>query len=528
MIFLKWRTNSEFVNVLNHLEDESNENIIDHDHKNDNENFESAMETSTDEPIDTNTVLLPLNVAVSSHGECCICRKVLKSGLCTVSELDRDFLFIKSNIFIEKGSRCCEEHIVNGRLHIDALNQIRPNKTVKSSFSSSDILIWFSKFRDHCNSLSLFDFSIPFYMSDIDCYNLTGISKDHFNHLSEKLSNSSMQNSFNRSIRNALGLFLTKLRLELSNKVLTTMFKFSNPKAVSRILSTVREALSSEFVPQYLGFQSISRQDVINTYSSPLATRLLSEDMNTVVLVADGTYSYLQVLVDRGFRDSVGLMRALGLDVCMHDFLNGRHRFEALEANRSRFISKIRWVVESAHARIKHFKWLNQTIQNSTIPQVRDYLRIACALVNAYRSSAISSFMNDDIIVTKMLENLHEPNLLRVRINDEILRWVDGDASQLVNFPVLSIDQIRTITVGVFQLKQARSYCEEHCSTTHLDNRADFPLQICVNDPQLIRIRFKSRHSNTKTYYTYISFSTQDILNSCCDCPGGDRKVGVC
>ncbi|CAF4394174.1 unnamed protein product, partial [Rotaria sordida] len=65
--------------------------------------------------------------------------------------------------------------------------------------------------------------------------------------------------------------------------------------AVSRTLSTVREALSSEFVPQYLGFQSISRQDVINTYSPPLATRLLSEDMNTVVLVADGTYLYLQV-----------------------------------------------------------------------------------------------------------------------------------------------------------------------------------------------------------------------------------------
>ncbi|CAF4986968.1 unnamed protein product [Rotaria sp. Silwood1] len=82
------------------------------------------METSTDEPIDTNTVLLPLNVAVSSHRECCVYRKVLKSGLCTVSELDRDFLFIKSNIFLEKGSRYCEEHIVNGRLHIDALNQI--------------------------------------------------------------------------------------------------------------------------------------------------------------------------------------------------------------------------------------------------------------------------------------------------------------------------------------------------------------------------------------------------------------------
>ncbi|CAF4205937.1 unnamed protein product, partial [Rotaria sp. Silwood2] len=232
--------------------------------------------------------------------------------------------------------------------------------------------------------------------------------------------------------------------------------------------------------------------------------------------------------VDRGFRDSVGLMRALGLDVCMPDFLNGRRRFDALEANRSRFISKIRWVVESANGRIKHFKWLNQTIQDSTIPQVRDYLRTSCELVNAHRSPAISSFMNDDMIVTKILENLHAPNLPRVRINDEILRWVNCDASQLANFPVLSIDQIRTITVGVFQLKQARSYCEEQCSTIHLDNPADFPLQIRVNDPQLIRISFKSRHSNTKTYYTYISFSTQDILNSCCDCPDGDRKVGVC
>ena len=30
------------------------------------------------------------------------------------------------------------------------------------------------------------------------------------------------------------------------------------------------------------------------------------------------------VVVDRGFRDSTGMMRALGLDVCMSDFLNGR------------------------------------------------------------------------------------------------------------------------------------------------------------------------------------------------------------
>lgn len=154
------------------------------------------------------------------------------------------------------------------------------------------------------------------------------------------------------------------------------------------------------------------------------------------------------VVVDRGFRDSTGMMRALGLDVCMPDFLNGRRRFDALEANRSRFISKIRWVVESANGRLKHFKWLNQTIQNSTMPQIRDYLQIACALINAYRAPAISSFSNDDQIAAKMLACLHKPNLLRTRLNNETFRWSNNDASDLAGFPILTIDQIRLITVG--------------------------------------------------------------------------------
>ena len=83
-------------------------------------------------------------------------------------------------------------------------------------------------------------------------------------------------------------------------------------------------------------------------------------------------------------------------------------------------------------------------------------------------------------------------------------------------------------SLGVFQLKQARSYAEEHCSTTDLNDSSAFPLQTCNTDRRLIRIRLQSRHSNQKTYYTYVHFNDQQITNSCCDCPGGDRKVGVC
>ncbi|CAF1464569.1 unnamed protein product [Rotaria sordida] len=558
MSYLKWRNNTEFISVLNRLEEEPNESIMDIDDKNDDDNNESVIAAPSNDAVGTNVVTLPLNISVSSHHRCVVCREDMNST-CTVPDEDRDLLFMQSNIFIPKGSRCCPDHVVDGRLINDDLNKIRPREIMQISFSSTDILTWLDKFRDHYNSIRYFDFDPPFSMSESDCYNLTGISKGNFEHLIKLLVDSNIKNSSNRSFRNAVGLFLTKLRLGISNKVLTTIFQFSNPKAVSRTLAAVRQAMLTHFVPYYLGFNHISRQEVIDNHSSPLATQLLTDKPNTVVLVIDAAYGpYLSdnsnndaaiqkdiliknkdgilnwiaehdlAVVDRGFRDSTGMMRALDLDVCMPDFLNGRHRFDALEANRSCFISKIRWVVESANGRVKHFKWLNQTIQNTTIPQIRDYLQIACALINAYRAPAISSFSNDDQIATKMLAHLHEPNLLRTRLNNEVLRWSKNDASNLVGFPILTIDQIRLITVGIFQLKQARAYSEEHCSTTDLNNQADFPLQTCNTDGQLIRIRFQSRHSNAKSYYTYIQFSTEEVLNSCCDCPIGDRQVGVC
>ena len=51
----------------------------------------------------------------------------------------------------------------------------------------------------------------------------------------------------------------------------------------------------SNFVPYYLGFSHISREAVIQNYSSPLATQLVIEQPNTSVLVIDGTYLYIQV-----------------------------------------------------------------------------------------------------------------------------------------------------------------------------------------------------------------------------------------
>lgn len=192
--------------------------------------------------------------------------------------------------------------------------------------------------------------------------------------------------------------------------------------------------------------------DVYGPYLSDHSNNDASIQKDILIKNKNGILNWIKdhdlVVVDRAFRDSTGVMRALGLDVCMPEFLNGRRRFDALEANRSRFISKIRWVVESANGRLKQFKWLNQTIQNSTIPQIGDYLRIACALVNAYRAPAISASSQDRLIADRMLACLHQPNLLRTRLNQGYFRWSNNESSALIDFPILTIDEIRLITVG--------------------------------------------------------------------------------
>ncbi|CAF4079895.1 unnamed protein product [Rotaria sp. Silwood2] len=68
----------------------------------------------------------------------------------------------------------------------------------------------------------------------------------------------SMRESCIRSKRAATALFCAKMRLGLSNSVLSTMFHIKDDKVVSRIIHQVTEALMKNFVPKHTGFRHIS------------------------------------------------------------------------------------------------------------------------------------------------------------------------------------------------------------------------------------------------------------------------------
>ena len=56
------------------------------------------------------------------------------------------------------------------------------------------------------------------------------------------------------------------------------------------------------FVPLNLGFQHISRDLVLFNHQTVLATELLTNEPDQIVLIADGTYLYCQTLSNNEFQ----------------------------------------------------------------------------------------------------------------------------------------------------------------------------------------------------------------------------------
>jgi hypothetical protein len=109
------------------------------------------------------------------------------------------------------------------------------------------------------------------------------------------------------------------------------------------------------------------------------------------------------VVVDRGFRDSVNIMEGLGLEVAMPPFLEGRRQFSTTETNQSRCITKVRWIVEAVNGQMKQFKFLSNTIQNSSLPHLEAYISIVCSIINRYRLPMVTSNVQNEKIGQQML-----------------------------------------------------------------------------------------------------------------------------
>jgi hypothetical protein len=122
------------------------------------------------------------------------------------------------------------------------------------------------------------------HLGDKEYLNLMGISKASFKALIQYVGGK-VRPTPTRSLRTSLTLFLMKMRGGESNRVLSTIFNVSK-SSVRRCIQSVRS--------ENVGFQHITRSDVIQHHTRQIAKTLFGNDVdNQAILVLDGTYIYI-------------------------------------------------------------------------------------------------------------------------------------------------------------------------------------------------------------------------------------------
>ena len=103
-------------------------------------------------------------------------------------------------------------------------------------------------------------------------------------------------------------------------------------------------------------------------------------------------------------------------------------------------------------------------------------------------------------------------------------QWKSIDNTEELNdFPVYTEDEIRALTLGVYQVKLAKSYTREH-----LKEDGTYEIKVCKQQQDLLSAKIQSRHVTSKQYLCWIKYAEGAVLAWYCQCKMGARVVGPC
>ncbi|CAL8115960.1 unnamed protein product [Orchesella dallaii] len=116
------------------------------------------------------------------------------------------------------------------------------------------------------------------------------------------------------------------------------------------------------------------------------------------------------------------------------------------------------------------WKFLDGIIENMLLPHLGDFVKIRCALLNAFFKPLKSDNPGDLEMADEILERAGLDNLLNEKKEEKSIptagstNWLPIVAEDLLDFPHISEEEIRRFTFGVYYIKQANSYTAEHLS----------------------------------------------------------------
>lgn len=138
----------------------------------------------------------------------------------------------------------------------------------QTDVNRTDIMCLLQKIRENLVQTGNERINFDRVISDSDLKKLTGLGRCSFQNLLLYLT--AVRDTPVRSRRTCLGIFLTKMKIGMSRKVLSTIFNISKD-SIKRAISSVRRNLTQTFVPSNIGFHHITREEVTQDHTRPLA-----------------------------------------------------------------------------------------------------------------------------------------------------------------------------------------------------------------------------------------------------------------
>ncbi|XP_058799408.1 uncharacterized protein LOC131668928 [Phymastichus coffea] len=470
-------------------------------------------------------------------------------------------------IFISNGARVCKEHILNDRFYED--DSARIKITSKCSQIPVDEVTRLIEGLTVESNKSLLHEAGAFHLSENRLKTLTGLTSENIKQLSSMMK--SLNNSQNRTKVEGLITFLFKLQSGASNSNIATIFKFDREQLVSDICSDVIRAFETDILPlnfdarkllnlkhdqlalifdgTYLKHQkSFNNEFQRNSYSGqkkmPLVkpftvtttigyivdtcgpyegTKNNAHIMKKVMVDPHSMFQFMKkgdiIIVDRGFRDVVSLLEEKEFIVIMPALKGKRKQLPTKETNESRFVTKLRWVIEGTHGQLKQkHKLLHHQLDNKLLLKAKSLNRIACYLNNEFGKRFKTDDSLSDEIISRMLSHRNTENTLAKEVEEakwsrRATSFQKFNANDLDDFPEITKRSLKILFSGTYQLAMAISYLAEI-----LDEKNELELKYVKAYKNIIAVSVQSCHIKSKIYKCYIDYKpkTQGLSGCCC------------
>lgn len=245
--------------------------------------FEQEQNQEPANPEHLQPTSVPTYRRVANTARHCLFRGCINQELHRVSRFIKVFLLVNHSVYVPENVRICTTHINTS----DWSSLYDNGETIFTPDHLKDII---DTLRDAYKDKNNIDFDNINNISPEDLHYLTGLTHQQFEIVLNETP--SLLDQCRRP-KTALGVYLLKQRSGEPNTRIASQIGVSR-KTIGILLETARNCLAQDFVVRHLGFNHISRDEII-AHSLAVPASIYSNPTNPVAIaICDGSYIYVQ------------------------------------------------------------------------------------------------------------------------------------------------------------------------------------------------------------------------------------------